>query len=80
MKALILVIILNTFCVPLTVQGLQCLTGEGNTIDWFIALKLPKNDTYYYCDSTNSCAQFDRQPFGLNDLSTSPLMRTLSQI
>ncbi|KAL4512094.1 hypothetical protein ABPG72_005096 [Tetrahymena utriculariae] len=55
-----------------------CLDPSGKSVDWFIVLKHPVGSEYSYCDS-NSCIQLQSQGFELNDVESSPLMRTLAQ-
>ncbi|EAR86534.2 deoxyribonuclease II (macronuclear) [Tetrahymena thermophila SB210] len=79
MKLLLQILITLQLLVFIVYADPQCLNQQGKKVDWFIALKLPSGAEYAYCDSEN-CQTLKIQSQPLDDVDSSPLLKTLKQI
>ncbi|EGR31038.1 protein kinase domain protein [Ichthyophthirius multifiliis] len=68
------------FILNIAFQSPSCLDSKGNKVDYFIALKHPDSTEFSYCDSSKPCKDLESTKKELNDISISPLLKTLQQI
>jgi deoxyribonuclease-2 len=63
---------------PTFSQKVECLNENGNPVDYWVAIKLPKSTNYFYYDSDSR--DFHTSPHSLNDTSVGALTHTTKQL
>lgn len=61
-----------------SVIAFDCLNENGNNVDFWIIMKKPKGNNYFYYDVNNK--NFDISPISLNDTSNGALTHTINQL
>jgi deoxyribonuclease-2 len=67
-----------TFSKPVSQKKVDCLNENGNPVDYWVAIKLPKGTDYFYYDSTDK--NFHMSPHSLNNTVIGALAHTTKQL
>lgn len=67
-----------TFSKLVSQKKVACLNENGNPVDYWVAIKLPKGTDYFYYDSTDK--NFHMSPHSLNNTGVGALAHTTKQL